>query len=358
MKIDDYLKAKESIISQSFERNYRGISKTLSIFSFVGNTASIIFAFTFLYTILNNVYTSTFTGKSIVISIVSTGILIGFESVKRLLFRQTTLNYLKKAKKIELTFTILLSCLIIFTSAFLSISGAKEVADKSKKISVNTDKEIKSVTDSIQKVYAIEINRLNKVKDGYFTFVLTGTKRVALRTQYNQLIASTDKQISDTKKERENALNQAITAINNKTNVQVKESDNNILTFLLISTFIELIILVGVWFTAYYEFQTYVEFDLKINSSNKLKRFLVYLELLHLIYNRGNNKVGTRILTPCKLKSLIKLNDINITDRGVRDFYTLLNHLNITIPETATKLNLNKEYTIGINDLKSYYNLS
>lgn len=332
------------------------IKFSFSNFSFLGNAASIVFAYFFVNTLLFNAVDD-FWGKTIIVGVITTSALTIFELLKRFLFKQTTVNILN-SKKItnEIVVTLLLSVLLIVSSFFLSLNGAKSLANKSKNIDAKVDNTIIIKTDSITKLYNARIGKSDTDKQTYMKMVTGITKNPKLITQYNNLIQKSDENIKELEKEKQNKIKELESKITNKSLIEKSDVQSNITYFLIISSFIELIILIGVFFDSYYMFRTFKEFDYKVGENLNFKNYLLYLKIIEIAYNNGKTRKGDSFESFNKIKEIAKIQGMNVTDKTLKDFFIILKYLKISVT-IGNKRIVEKNYEEAKEILVEYYKI-
>jgi len=355
MEISQYLTLKNSNV-YSFEKSYKSVNSILLIFSFIGNIASIIFAYFFLYTILYNV-TDNFFAKKILVGIITVISLTAFELLKRFLFRQGAICLVTKKPKYERISITLLSLLIVSSSFYLSLNGAKTLSDKKGIINIETDKKIDLKISGINADFSNRIATVQKQIATYNDLMINGTKSVKLRMQLNGQIDKANTAIEKLNIQRGTEINNAKKETQNKALQSINISNDNVVKFLCLSSFIELIILIGVGFDVYYNHRIFIDFDTFINSSPRLKKYLFFHDLLAILYNNGTIKKRCYVLTPCRLSRIAKSQDINITSIRTNDFYKLLNHLKVINKKTGVRYTALMNFTEAQKALKEYYKL-
>ncbi len=354
MEITAYINRKDNV--QSFEQSYKSVNGILYLFSFLGNLASIVCAYFFLYIVLMNV-TDPFWGKPIVIGIITVLALAAFELLKRFLFKQTAILFLTGRERFEKISIGILAGLIICTSFYLSISGAHTMSDKSKNIVTDNSKKINSVIAGIESAYTIKIATQQKQIESYTQLILTGTKSRALRAEYNGMIRDVNNIIEKLNLQKASEIKAATAELNKGADLQLKESDSNVNKFLFLSTFIEMIILIGVGFDAYYNYRVYTDFDFRVSGSRKLQRYVRYSRLLDTVYNSGKTGKGEILVTGCTLSKIAKSLDIAVDTKQVNDFYNLLVHLKVAKNVTRSKVETIALYSEAKTALKDYFKI-
>lgn len=354
MDLEQYNKLKQEIDSKSFEQNYKVIDKILYFASFLGNIASIVFAYFFLSSILNS-STDEFPGKSWVLPFISIISLTTFELLKRFLFKKLALSWVSNKKMTkEIIANLSLSIIIISTSFYLAISGANKFADKGKEITQNTDLIIKQQTDSLNKVYSVKIEKLERDK-AQWVELINGTRSVKLRTEYNNSLSQISKDIKDTETERLNSVKELEKQIKEKSLVDVKETHSNQLAFILITTFIELLILVGVWFNASYNYRSLKEYEEVLLTNDQYHQYILHEKLLNILYNNGKVRLNEQVVSFTRFNDLVKLSGIKVIQKDTRDFLSISNNLTIT-NIVKGKRYIGKTFEEAKEILKNHYN--
>jgi len=357
MNINKYKKLKEAIEVNTFEKSYGVINIVLFAFTILAHLASIVFGYIFLFDLMN-ISTDNFWGKFIIVPLITLISLGSFELLKRFLFRQTTLNYfIKRSITKEVFGTSMLSLLLIILTFYLSLNGAEQMGDRSKVIENTTEVKINSKTDSITKVYDNKIAKLEADKATYFDMITKQTRSRELRSQYNSLIETTNNDIKQLESDKERKIRQNTLAENKKASVKNIEVDKNIVSFLIICTFIEIIILIGVWFNTYYEFRSFKEFNDRVHNQNNYKRYLINEVLLDLVYNKGKVQIGDLLDSSKYIKRLTNIKGVNVTEKQIKDFFVLTKHLKITTTE-ANRRFVSKGYDEAKQIILDYYNVS
>jgi hypothetical protein len=355
MNIDKYKKLREDIEVNTFEKSYIFINKVLFGFTILAHLASIVFGYIFVFNLLYN-STDPFWGKIIIVPLITIISLASFELLKRFLFRQTSLNYLiKRSFTKEVTGTALLSLLLITLTFYLSLNGAENMGDRSKVIENVTESKINIKADSIANLYDKKITKVDFDKTNYFNLSTT-TRSRALKEQYNGLIETADKYIKQLEIDKEAKIKEYQSTENSKADVKRVEVGKNILSFLIICTFIETIILIGVWFNTYYEFRSFKDFNDRVSNQQNYKRYLMHEILLDIVYNKGKVQIGDILDSSKSIKRLTGIRGVNITEKQIKDFFTLTKHLKITTTE-ANRRFVEKGYDDAKELILEYYNV-
>lgn len=356
MEISAYLKLKDKINYDTFENNYKSVNSILFIFSVLGNIASVVFAFFFLYTILSGV-TDAFWGKSILVGLITLIALTSFELLKRFLFKQAASTFLKGKSNIDRYLIGILSLLIITSSFYLSINGAIKFSDNHNKLESSITKQIDLDNQNTNKKIDGQIADQKRQIAYYQNMAMNATKSRMLRADYNRMIDKANTYITMLENHRVSLLksNERIGYTAHK--IDLDNNDSNIRIFFIISSFIELIILIGVGFDVYYNHRVFADFDVLVNENRKYRYFVLYTRLLDAVFNNGRLSKGANILTACRLVTIAKSLDLNLTQRQVNGFYSLLSQLEIVQKETASRRVALMGLTDAKKTLRDYYKI-
>ena len=93
--------------------------------------------------------------------------------------------------------------------------------------------------------------------------------------------------------------------------------------------FLELLILIGVGFNAFYTVGTFNETG-KLLQTPKFRQLDLNLRLLKLYYQNGKKIVGDPVLSYNKFRSLVEAQKINCSQKEIKSFITLCQELDIT----------------------------
>ena len=301
MKIQDYLKLKNKFEDKSFETTYGALDKMLYYASFVGNAASIFFAFFFLNQILLRA-TSEFGGRGLIIGVASVVFLTGFEFLKRFILKNLSLAAIQiKRLNAEVLYNLSFATIILLGSFYLSLSGAKIFADKREVVEQHKTMEISTQIDSVKAIFDSDLkykinerDGLIKNRDTYSNKMADGEAYTARLKEYNNLIEKAneeikraDAEIATLKKERNDAIDNIKTEISASTDIKVKQIFKNQMAFILISSFIEILILIGIVFHCFFITRIYKEFNNDVKNTRKYKMYESYIELLAVLYEHN-----------------------------------------------------------------------
>ena len=303
MKLDKFYKLKNELETFSFERNFNPLSKTLYYFSFLGNIFLILFSYFFIKDVTNSI-PELFPGQGLFFSIFTILFMTGYELFKRFTFEQFTLGVLKTR---NITFNIiiglLVSMLLVGGSFYLSLKGAHRLIDTSKTIEATTDQTISTQVDSVAKYY-----------DGEIQFYRNQSARTRADRRYRDSIVADLQEIEQ--------------KITGKTASKVDTLKENDFAFAMMVIFLELIILIGVAFSAYYQWTSYTEMKTTL-STPQYRQLDLNLKLLKLYYQNGRKKEQDPVLAKTKYISLINNAKVNCSKKDIDSFIAMCGELEI-----------------------------
>ncbi len=312
MKLDKFFKLKNELETFNFENNFNSLSKTLYYFSFLGNIFLILFSYFFIKDVTNSI-PILFTGQGVFFSIFIILFMTGYELFKRFAFEQLTSTILRIRK---VTLNIILGSLVTLSlvvgSFYLGLNGAHRLIDTSDNIEVTTNQTISTKVDSVAKYYDKEIE-----------FYRNQVARTRTDRKYRDSIVAVLQTTKD----------QKISAIESKTEgksaAKIEELKQNDFAFAVMVFFLELIILIGVAFNAYYIWTSYDEMK-NLLTTPKFKQLELNLRLLKLYYQNGRKKEQDPVLAKTKLIALASSQKLNCNQTDINNFIALCSELEIT----------------------------
>jgi len=312
MRLDKYFKLKNDLETFNFEKNFNSLSKTLYYFSFLGNIFLILFSYFFIKDVTNSIPVL-FTGQGIFFSIFIILFMTGYELFKRFSFQQLTGTILRLRKiTINIVLGILVSLTLVAGSFYLSLNGAHRLIDTKDIVQTTVDSSVNKQTDSLAKYYNKEIE-----------FYRTQPARTRADRQYRDSIVSTLQKTKDEK------IQLVESKISNKSTDKLNKVQENSTAFAIMVFFLELIILIGVAFDAYYVWTSYDEMKQILNTP-KYKQLELNLRLLKLFYQNGRKKEQDLSISKSKFLSLASASKISTTQKEINDFLALCSELEIT----------------------------
>ena len=330
MKLDKYNKLKLKLEVFKLEKNYATLDKVLYYFSFLGNIFLIYFGYFFVKSITSTI-PPLFPFQDIFFTIFIALFLTGYELTKRFTLERFFTGAVQFKK---LTINIVIGCLIssmlIAGSFYLSIKGAHRLVDNSETINTNVTANITSKQDSISKYYDKEIlyyrsQPARKRDERMFRDSIVGS-----------LQAKKDAKILEIE-----------TKTLQKTSGALDKNKENSTAFFFITIFLEMIVLVGVGFDAFYTVGSFEETK-KLLQTPKFKQLELNLKLLKLYYQNGKKVVGDPTLSFNKFQSLAQTQKVDCSQRELRSFITLCQELDIVKEFRGKK----KEFMITYDEAK------
>jgi len=331
MNLDKFFKLKNNLETFNFENNFNSLSKTLYYFSFLGNIFLVLFSYFFIKNVTNSIPTL-FTGQGVFFSIFIILFMVGYELFKRFAFEQLTSTILRLRKfTLNILLGTLVSLVLVAGSFYLSLNGAHRLIDTSSSLQTLTDSTISNKSDSVAKYYDKEINFYRNQK--------TTTRE---DRRYRDSIVAVLQSQKDTKvQEIENK-------ITSKTSTEVNTLKENGIAFAVMVFFLELIILIGVAFDAYYTWTSYDEMKTVMNTP-KYKQLELNIRLLKLLYQNGRKKEQDPTISRSKMISLVGASKIPANQREINDFLALCSELEITTGQRRKKVyNMSYEKAKGL----------
>jgi len=372
MDLKKYDKLRQKINTKDFEGNNRGLDKWLFRFSFVGNASSIFFAYFLVFpSLLKAISVNFLTGNwAIALAFALTLIfLVIFEITKRYFIRNFSHDFVVNAKKVgfKLMSWFMISITIVVLSFYLSITGSKKLATTS---SVNDVVALEKTTSEIDSLRAIfderksvylDDNRALRTINNDLREKLASTP-LNYRTVRNEYQVSIDKNsevitenetkidIIDTEFEaRVKELNLGL----DETKTRNQDEDTkNILLFIVIVVFNELIIIGGLYFREYFEYNLFIINQEKYEKIYRKKDR--YRALISFIYRDGKLTSGDRVMPGSELKEIVKdktsiPNSSKFVDEFLRDMDTI--GIFVTV---GKRRNIRMTYAEALDTIENY----
>ena len=373
MKLEEFKDLEKKIKGQDFNQNYKNIDKVMFYLSIFGHVASIFLAYFFFYQLLNSVIEN-----SIASSIASIIILVGIELIKRDIFNKWSIEYLKYKKLFakEVAVLTIASATIIGISFSSSIKGAKEFSSKTKKIETAKKESVNTYKDSLNNAYSLKIKEIESetksIKDKYElkdkeqaeiesnpTLTRTQKSRVkdlkADKLTLKDDIKKNDDKIASLNKELEEKVTKYKDEVSSETDVIKEEGEKNSFLFIVISTAIELFILIGIFFNEFYKWKSYNDFKDKINKDENYQKWFMYNSIMESIYLK-DVKVNDRLPSNKAIMEFCRINGVNVIKRDVDECIKVLVSLKI-IRNSGSAKYISKEREVAIDLLKNNFRI-
>jgi hypothetical protein len=346
MESKKYEKIRNRVKKMNFEGKYKQLSNWLFGFSFFGNIGSIFFSYFLLYPIFFNALNKYINNNlSLISSIFTVLVMFMFEIVKRIVVKNFSFDLVKSKysfKKLSVVYLFISSFTLISLSFYFSVNGAINFTDNDRIIRNELNNELTINKDSVREKYEIDklyfINENKRLREQNSELrdkiIETPLNYRTTRKEYQDIIDSNNKIIEN----NENKINNLNQDLENEfillqKNIDEKIGENNdenstsIIVFILISSFIEFIIILGIYFNVYYELTVY-----KLNEGILEKYFKKrdnYLILLGLLYKNGNLNPGDLVIGLNRFKELLKENNVPDSNKLVVSFFSDLEYNNI-----------------------------
>lgn len=350
MDLKKYDELRKKINTKDFEGNNGGLDKWLWRFSFVGNASSIFFAYFLVYPALLKAISLNFiTGNwGIVLAFALTLIfLVIFEITKRYLIKNFSNDYIvnKRKPNFKVFGWSITSIAVIILSFYLSISGSKNLAQTSLKKNIAVENQTTSKIDSLSSIYDIQKQiyvddneGLRKVNNELRqTLAETPLNYIMARKEYQtsidkntETIKNNDNEISRLNAELKIKIEEYNTRLDVTKTGNKTEDNKNILLFVIIVIFNELIIIGGLYFREYFE---YILYQLNQQKFEKIyQKKDRYKALLIFVYNNGKLSPGDKVITGLDLKEIVAdKTNIQNSNKFVEDFLRDMDRLGIFI---------------------------
>jgi len=324
MDLNKYSELRDKIKSQDFETKNKDVDTWLNIFSYVGNIGSIFFAFFLVFPALLTAISANLVqgdASTYLAGFISVLILSGFELLKRKILANLSFDIVKNKFKMHKSLIgwSIFSIGIVGASFYFSLNGAINFASTSKEINVNIENVANTQIDSVNRVYQERKQTLiddnnsyresnkeyrDKIAETPLNYRTVRNELQDLVDSNNESITANDVRISSI----DNELNGEIRKLQSKQETEQSENEDkdisNILLFLIISTSIEFIIILGIYFDKYYDYNVYLSNIADMETTHKKRDR--YRTLIKFIFKEGMLGQDQKILGKTKLLELIK----------------------------------------------------
>lgn len=370
MDLKEYDKLRKKINVKDFEGNNKILDKWLYYFSFIGNIGSIFFSYFLLYpALLKAITINLVTGitGSIIAFLFTIIFLSIFEIIKRYFFRNFASDFVANKNKINLAISgwFTASIAIILLSFYLSLVGSKNLATTSAIQNTVAENKVDIQKDSLtimferkKRTYENDNQSLRVINnDLRSSLSQTPTGYVSIRKEYQSNIDKNVNIINENQKEINNIDNQLNQRVNElKQNLNQFKSNNanedtgNIILFIIIAIFSEIIIMGGIYFREWYEFNLYMINHQRFNKIYERKDR--YKALISFIYGEGKLTVGDKVISGLELKELV-VEKTNLQGKFVDEFLKEMDRLTIFNTEGKRRF-INKTYQEALDIVENY----
>jgi len=374
MDLEKYDKLRKKIIGKDFEGKNKKLDFWLFNLSFLGNIGSIFFASFLVFPALLNAVQANFIGNffwaQTISLIVTLLLLVSFETIKRLLLKNFSFDFVSNNYVIlrgKLIGWFIFSLAIVSLSFYLSLTGARNFAStriyRTDLIENRFNQERDSIIryyNSQKETYVADNEKLRSVNaDLRETLAKTPDNFRTVRNEYQDIINQNVEIIRENENriERFNALQEqqisALASQHDEKVLDVRGDDfKNIILFILISTTIEILIILGIFFREYYEYNLY------LSGKNKLEKIYVkrdrYRALLTFVFEEGKLSIGDKVISGMKLKDIVReTTTIPNSNKVVEEFMNDMERLGVFIVH-GKRRNINVSYSEAIKIVENF----
>lgn len=324
MKFEKFYQLRKKFEENAFEHNFLTLDRILYWFSFLGNIFSIIFSYFFVKTVTDTIPIF-FPGQDVAFAIFIIIFMTGYEFLKRFSFEQVVVYYFK-LRKMTAAFSggLLFVLLLVGGSFYLSLNGSHRLIDQTEKLNAYADTTTQVQIDSLSSVYGNKIANYQQLINGITATAVDGK----LKTKDKNDIATYEAKISELQKELDTKVTGIETKVKEKVDTKLKSTQDNTIALVILTLFMELIILLGVGFNGYFSITSYGDMKHLMNTP-KYKTLQLNLSLLNLYYQKGNKKEGDQTLAVTKLKALASNQKLDVRGKDIDEFIALCTELSI-----------------------------
>lgn len=372
MDLKKYDKLRKKIDTKDFEGNNKGLDTWLFRFSFIGNISSIFFAYFLVFPSLLKAITINFIAGNwgTIIAFTLTLIFLTlFEIIKRYFVKNFSNDFVVNQKKLgfRLISWLIVSISIIVLSFYLSITGSKNLATTSSIKDTVAKTEITTEIDSLNKTY--DRKKLVYINDNESLREINNQLREKLKeTPLNYITARKEYQNSIDKntglikdndakiKDIDNELQQEIAKLNSDLNAtksgNKSEDEKNKILFIIIVCFNEIIIIGGLYFREYFEYNLYIINQDRFEQMYRKKDR--YRALITFIYRDGKLNTGDRVMSGLELKAIVaEKTNIQNSNKFVDEFLHDMDRLNI-FTTVGKRRNIAATFTEALDIIENY----
>lgn len=372
MDLSKYDKLRKKIDTKDFEGNNSALDKWLFRFSFIGNISSIFFAYFLVYPSLLKAIRANFINGDwgIAIAFILTLVFLTiFEITKRYFVRNFSNDFVVNQRKVGLKMLswLTISTTFIILSFYLSVTGSKNLATTSSLKNTVAKTEIVSKIDTLNKIYdekkslyvddneslrAVNIELRLKMKETPLNYITARKEYQASVDKNIELIKENNSEI----KTLDTELRLKIGELNSDLDVTKSGNENedskSKLLFIIIVCFNELIIIGGLYFREYFEYNLYLINQDRFEKIYKKKDR--YRALITFIYQDGKLNVGDGVMSGLKLKETVAdKTNIQNSNKFVDEFLHDMDRLNI-FTTVGKRRNIASSFTEALDIIENY----
>ena len=366
MELDGYKKLESKVKKPEFGEDFKSLNLILRVLSIFGNISSIFLASFFISQLLGVAVEN-----EIIQWVIAIIALTGLELTKREIFFRFSRDFIRTNSifKKSVLPMLLFTMLLISMSFYSSLSGAKEFSSKSDQIEVIADKQIDTFTDSTSAFYQDKIDILEQQNQELFdenkklneearelpSNWISSKQRIRSNIQLNnQQIEKNDDKISNLKDERDSVVKTYKSDILKESGEEKEKNQDDSKVFILISTLIEFLILIGIYFNNLFNFKSYKDIKSKLLNDDNFRTYYNYSEILEVLYL--NNKEKDRIPSIDLMVELLVMNKVYLTKEQVEKSLTLFDALKI-IETNGDHTYLLKDKEESLKVIKNHFHI-
>jgi hypothetical protein len=370
MKINEFKDLEKKINNIDFNQSYKNINVIMTILSYFGHLTAIFLAYFFMSKVISGGIED-----PTVVFISSVIILSGIELLKRDIFDKFSVQHLKEKKFTKGVVPLaLLSLLLIASSFYLSINGAHDFSNKSKQIEMSTDTTLSNFRDSLTTIYVNrikskeeEISQIKAKIDQKDREQTDIESQQPLSKQQRQRVSDLkdekavlrsdiqryESDVKGFKTERDSIIKEKEVELVGKSEEEKEDTSKNSLLFVIISTFVELTILVGVYFNQYYRFRSYKEYRERIEKDPNFQKWMLFEQILEIVYNE-DTRMNEKLPSNKSIIEICKVNGIIVLPKDITEFLKVIGGLGI-IKSSGSAKYINKQRDVSFELLRKHY---
>ena len=368
ISFEKYVELKTDSLTESYVKRFKWIDKFLYWLSWFGNGVSVFLAFFFIQSLFFSSFMEV--GNSVFVTLGIIFFLTMFELLKRYIFGMFSKEYIKSKfhvfRKNMIGF-IAGVLILVCGSFYFTLNGAMKFTDNKATFTEKTETTISAQTDSLNTFYfshyikpLMDDNKILTDQNTSYTQQVTQatykTKYMGLIEANNKKIESNKTQIANYEKRRDDEIAKLNDTQNKKLNESLDTNKSNVIAFLILSTLIEFIIMLGVYFDKFYRFKVTEEYEKTVVETPEFKNWYKFNEMLRVIYARVK-EVGDPIPTSAELTDLFDVGGSKIDKKSFDKFIKLLYYLDIVKLDGRRRV-LNMKEENGIKKLRNYFNIN
>lgn len=382
MEIKKFEQLKSTFENVEFSERYRVINKFLSVFSYFGHGASVVIGFYFIYSVLMSAAGSHLPPgyAPSVIGGISVTFLVLFELLKRYLFNQASFEMVRArvAQWTASTVALLVfSSVVVGVSVYFGLSGAAMFSEDGSAAKTELRSGIKAARDSVGEIYNAKIasaelllkeaserrsaayeryraaeGQLSSADDVRAARAAVSREEAALKRMTAEQ-AQRSAEVDTLRVQLDRAQQSAEKAASSVASVEVGKSESNQTKFVFIVAFVETLILIGIWFSNFYDWRSYTEGKLLMQRDPKLQTWKNYSMLLSFAYKEGKIGPGDLLISSAKVHEMSKIEGLSVSENYVKQFFTILRHLDAWEQTNDKKMRCKIEYAAAKEAIKN-----